>query len=102
MNPPIIDAHHHIWELKRVPWLQGPIQPRIFGEYAALKRDYTGEEFRRDLDRCGVTQSVYIQINVAPGDEVVETAWVQESAEKYKVAQGIVAYTNLADPNVGA
>ncbi|HEY4370518.1 MAG TPA: amidohydrolase family protein [Burkholderiales bacterium] len=102
MNDPIIDSHHHIWELKRVPWLQGPIQPRIFGEYAALRRDYPGSEFRRDLESRGVTESVYIQINVAPGDEVAETAWVQESADQHGIAQGIVAYANLADPNVGA
>lgn len=39
MAPTIIDAHHHIWALQHVPWLQGPMQPRIFGEYAGLRRD---------------------------------------------------------------
>lgn len=102
LNNDLIDAHHHIWELKRIPWLQGPMQPRIFGEYSALRRDYLGDEFRRDLDRHGIAQSVYIQINVAPGDEVAETAWVQASADSHGVAQGIVAYANLSDPNVGA
>lgn len=102
MNPPLIDAHHHIWELKRIPWLQGPIQPRIFGEYSALKRDYLGDEFKRDLARHGITQSVYIQINVNPGDEVAETAWVQENADAHGIMQGIVAYANLSAPDVGA
>ena len=101
MTAPIIDAHHHIWELGRVPWLAGPILPRIFGEYSALRRDYLTEEFKADLKRHGITKSVYIQINVAPGDEVAETAWVQGEADKHSVPNGIVAYANLADPNVG-
>ena len=27
----MIDAHHHIWEQRDLPWLLGPEQPRIFG-----------------------------------------------------------------------
>jgi predicted TIM-barrel fold metal-dependent hydrolase len=100
MTEPIIDAHHHIWELKRIPWLQGPIQPRIFGEYSALRRDYLAEEFKRDLAPHGITKSVYIQINVNPGDEVDETAWVQGVADQHGVPSGIVAFANLAAPDV--
>jgi len=102
MTEPIIDAHHHIWELKRIPWLQGPMQPRIFGEYAALRRDYLAEEFKRDLAPHGITKSVYIQINVNPGDEIDETAWVQGVADKHGLPSGIVAFANLAAPDVAA
>jgi predicted TIM-barrel fold metal-dependent hydrolase len=101
MTGAIIDAHHHIWELQRVPWLAGPMQPRIFGTYAALRRDYLAEEFRRDALACGVTRSVYIQINVAPGDEVAEVDWVQDAADRAGLPSGIVAFADLAAPNVG-
>ncbi len=102
MTPAIIDAHHHIWELKRIPWLAGPMQPRIFGEYAALRRDYLAEEFKRDLAAHGVSQSVYIQINVARGDEVAEVEWVQGAADHHGLPSGIVAYADLAAPDLGA
>lgn len=102
MSEAIIDAHHHIWELRRVPWLSGPVLPRIFGEYSALRRDYLAGEFKRDLARHGITQSVYIQINVNPGDEVAETAWVQGEADRSGVPSGIVAYADLAAADVGA
>ena len=36
----MIDSHHHIWRQQDLPWLLGPEQPRIFGEYAGIKRDY--------------------------------------------------------------
>jgi predicted TIM-barrel fold metal-dependent hydrolase len=101
MTEPIIDAHHHIWELQRVPWLQGPMQPRIFGAYAALRRDYPATEFRHDLAPHGIVKSVYIQINVGQGDEVDETAWVQSQADAHGAMDGIVAFADLASPEVG-
>ena len=36
----IIDAHHHIWRQADLPWLVGPMQPRIFGPYEPIRRDY--------------------------------------------------------------
>ena len=40
---PIVDAHHHVWDLRadRHPWLQdeSPI-PFRYGDYRALRRDY--------------------------------------------------------------
>jgi len=78
------------------------MQPRIFGEYAALRRDYLAEEFKRDLAPHGITKSVYIQINVNPGDEIDETAWVQGVADKHGLPSGIVAFANLAAPDVAA
>ena len=41
----IIDAHHHIWRQADLPWLMGPMQPRIFGPYAPIRRDYTINEY---------------------------------------------------------
>jgi predicted TIM-barrel fold metal-dependent hydrolase len=36
----IVDAHHHIWRRADQPWLNGPMVPRIFGAYEAIRRDY--------------------------------------------------------------
>ena len=99
---PIIDAHHHIWELARIPWLNGPMQPRIFGEYSALRRDYLGAEFAGILRRRGVVQSVYIQLNVAPGEEVEEVAWVRAQAEANAFPMAVVAYADLSSPDLPA
>ena len=40
----------------------GPPVPRIFGDYAALRRDYLADEFVRDVTAQGVVKSVYVQI----------------------------------------
>jgi predicted TIM-barrel fold metal-dependent hydrolase len=102
MPEPIIDAHHHIWRLAAMPWLQGPPVPRIFGEYAALRRDYSIEDYLAEARPCGVVQSVFVQANVAPGREVAEVALGAEAAARTGFPQAITAFADLAAPGVGA
>ena len=47
----IVDAHHHIWRQADMPWLSGPMQPRIFGPYEPIRRDYLIDEFLRGSRR---------------------------------------------------
>ena len=51
MNQPIIDSHFHIWRQEDLPWLKGPIVPRIFGPYEPIRLDYPIEEFLDDQSR---------------------------------------------------
>ena len=62
----IVDAHHHIWRQADLPWLSGPMQPRIFGPYEPIRRDYPIREYLADIAGSGVTRSVYVQANWAP------------------------------------
>ena len=97
---PIIDAHHHIWQLAKTPWLQGPPVPRIFGAYEPLRRDYPIEEYIGEARACGVTKSVFVQVNVAPHEEVDEVAWVQSVADRAGLPQAITAFADLAADDV--
>jgi predicted TIM-barrel fold metal-dependent hydrolase len=103
----IIDAHHHIWRLADLPWLAGPPVPRIFGDYTPLRRDYPVEEFVAAVRPHCVVKSVYVQVNVGPGKEVDEVAWVQSVADlpgfpNGGFPHGIVGYADLAAPDVAA
>jgi predicted TIM-barrel fold metal-dependent hydrolase len=94
----IIDAHHHIWRRRDLPWLDGPMQPRIFGPYESIRRDYPIGEFLSDLAGCGVTQSVYVQANWAKDRFEDEVAYVQQAADETGFPQAIVGYADfLAD-----
>ena len=44
---PVVDGHHHIWRQADLPWLVGPMQPRIFGPYEPIRRDYPIERISR-------------------------------------------------------
>ncbi|MCA6119414.1 amidohydrolase family protein [Bradyrhizobium sp. WSM 1738] len=91
----IVDAHHHIWRQADLPWLIGPMQPRIFGPYEPIRRDYPIEEYLADLAGSGVTRSVYVQTNWANDRFEDETAWVQGTAKDHGWPHAIVAYADF-------
>ncbi len=95
----IIDAHHHIWRQADLPWLLGPTQPRIFGAYDAIKRDYPIEEYLEDIAGSGVEKSVYVQANWAPNWAEDEVAWVQETADRTGWPHAIVGYCDMTVPD---
>jgi predicted TIM-barrel fold metal-dependent hydrolase len=96
----IIDAHHHIWQMKNLPWLVGEPVPRIFGQYESIRRDYPIEEYLADIRDCGVRKTVYVQVNWIPHQEVDETRWVQSIADKFGCPNAIVGFADLARSNV--
>jgi len=53
----LVDAHFHIWRQADLPWLLGPMQPRIFGPYEPIRRDYPVEEYLADCRPEGVTEA---------------------------------------------
>lgn len=102
MPPLVVDAHHHIWRQADLAWLQGPPQPRIFGEYAAIRRDYPIEEYMAEARAAGVVRSVYVQTNWPAGRDEEEVAWVQAVGDRDGFPHAIVGYADLAAPTVGA
>ncbi|MEM7176324.1 MAG: amidohydrolase family protein [Pseudomonadota bacterium] len=96
----MIDAHHHIWLQKDLPWLLGPERPRIFGPYAPIKRDYPIEEFRQDVDGTGIEKSVYVQANWAPNWAGDEIAWVHAVADRTGWPHAIVGYADFTRPGL--
>ena len=36
-----VDTHFHVWDLQAnyYPWLTDKVQPRVIGEYAAIRKD---------------------------------------------------------------
>jgi predicted TIM-barrel fold metal-dependent hydrolase len=97
----IVDGHHHIWRQADLPWLQGPMVPRIFGPYEPIRRDYPIEEFLADLDGTGVEKSVYVQTKWPKSGAVDEVAWVQATADAHGWPHAIVGYADFLDDAVG-
>jgi len=96
----IIDAHHHIWRRKDLPWLLGPMQPRIFGPYEAIRRDYPMSEYLTEIANWGVAKSVYVQVNWAPNWFEDEVAWVSRVAAETGWPQAIVGYADFTQADV--
>ncbi len=96
----MIDAHHHVWLQKDLPWLLGPEQPRIFGPYKPIMRDYLIDEFLKDIDSTGITKSVYVQANWAPNWAADEVAWVQSVANETGWPHAVVGYADFTVEDV--
>ena len=96
----IVDGHHHIWRQADLAWLSGPMQPRIFGPYEPIRRDYPIEEYLADLEGTGVTRSVYVQTNWPNGQFEDEAAWVQQTADAHGRPHALVAYADFSVDDV--
>jgi predicted TIM-barrel fold metal-dependent hydrolase len=91
----LVDAHHHIWRRRDLPWLDGPMQPRIFGAYEPIRRDYPINEYLADIAGCQVTRSVYVQANWAKASFEEEVAYVQRASDETGYPHGIVGYADF-------
>jgi len=96
----VVDAHHHIWRRADLPWLDGPLQPRIFGPYEPIRRDYPIGEFLADIAGCDVTKSVYVQANWAKDAFEDEVAYVERAATESGYPHAIVGYADFLSPDV--
>ena len=96
----IVDAHFHVWRQADLPWLAGPMQPRIFGPYEAIRRDYPMAEYLADIAGSGIGKSVYVQANWRPDRAEAEVAWVESVALETGWPHAIVGYADITVPDI--
>ena len=101
---PIVDAHHHLWQLSggplRHPWLQDPEPHEFFlGDYAALRRDYLPPDYRRDAADHNVIKTVHVEAECSRAQQVAETQWLSELNARFGMPNAIVAHAWLHTAN---
>src|ERR1044071_8391549 len=86
----IIDAHVHIWDLKKAeyPWLHGDL--------SILNQNWSIEQISDERKEAGVTEGVLVQAssNKEDTDLMLETAYATNWIT------GVVAWLPLMDPKV--
>ena len=101
--PPLIDPHHHLWDLERnrYPWLQErPLRLRVEGDVSPIAKSYLLEDYWADARNQNVVKSVHVEGGWDPSNPVGETAWLQRLADKHGFPHGIVAHAELDAPDV--
>ncbi len=91
---PIVDAHHHVWDLalKAHPWLVGaPLASFRYGDYSALRRCYLPADYRRDTARFNVVKTVYVEAEWDRRDPIGETRWMHDIAAREGLPHAMVA-----------
>jgi predicted TIM-barrel fold metal-dependent hydrolase len=83
---PIIDAHHHFWDLARNPhpWLRDlPMIPFRYGDYGALRgRDFLPPDYDAAAAGLPVVASVTMEGEWDPRDPLGEARWVAALAAR--------------------
>jgi L-fuconolactonase len=98
--PDLVDAHFHIWDKTSLPWLNGPIVPRIFGPYKTIQRDYLIDEYLADARPSGLTKAVYVQANWARAAFEDEVRFVERQAAEAGFPIAVVAYADFTVDDV--
>ncbi|AKM02645.1 amidohydrolase family protein [Burkholderia pyrrocinia] len=100
MPDALVDAHHHLWRLDadaHYPWLQTHYDPAhfMFGDYAALCRDFGVDEFRHAAQRAPIVASVHVEAERARDEALAETRWLHEVAAVHGLPSAVVAWVDL-------
>ncbi|WP_321796064.1 amidohydrolase family protein [Burkholderia sp. BCC1988] len=100
MPAALVDAHHHLWQLgagAHYPWLQDRYDPAhfMFGDYAALCRDFGVDDYRHAAQRAPLVASVHVEAERARDEALAETRWLHEVAAAHGLPSAVVAWVDL-------
>jgi len=91
VEPMLIDAHHHLWELARgYDWLADPA-------FAPIRRDFGVPDLRAELRAAGVDRTVLVEAGRGDLDEVGEFLAIAGRTEEIA---GVVGWVDLTDPGL--
>ncbi|MEV5957759.1 amidohydrolase family protein [Streptomyces sp. NPDC051987] len=93
---PLVDAHHHVWDLDRrpQPWLDEP-------GHEAIRRSHGIEDLRRAADRPLAGRRLTSTVVVQCVTSVEETADLLDLADQDPLAGAVVGWADLTSPAVG-
>ena len=100
---PIVDPHHHLWDLERFsyPWLSArPLPASVAGDVAPIAKSYLLDDYLADTAKQNVVKSVHVDAGFDPSQPVEETRWLQSIADQRGFPHGIVARAELHRPDV--
>ena len=100
---PIVDPHQHFWDLDRNyhPWLCDPVPIAFrYGDYAALKRNYLPDDYRRDAARYRIVKTVHIEAEWDRADPAAETRWLGRLHAQFGLPSACVGHAEPDRPDI--
>ncbi len=99
---PVIDPHHHLWDLRlgRHAWLAPkPGKEQSLGDLARLRQNYLVEDYLVDSAGQKVVATVHVEAAWDEEDCLGETRWLETLDKQRGVASRYVAHVPLRSPN---
>ncbi|MFT5448551.1 MAG: putative TIM-barrel fold metal-dependent hydrolase [Gammaproteobacteria bacterium] len=100
---PIVDAHHHFWDvsLGKHPWLcREPWIHMRYGDYGAIRRNYMPADYLADAAGFNVVKTVYVETEWDPDDPIGEVDWVKQVMHTHGYPHAVVAQAWMDADNV--
>ena len=103
-----VDTHVHYYDMQHpelfyAHWQPGVPHPSLGNQIQKLaERNYIAEDYIAETRNANVTKAVHVQAAIGSKDPVKETEWLQEAADRTGFPHGIVAYSDLSDPDAEA
>jgi len=104
---PVIDPHHHLWDLslKRHPWLEKAREEddeMVFGSLTPILRNYGVGEYRADAARQNVVATVHVEAGWSDDDPLDESRWLDGLDHENGIAERYIARVRLDAPDAVA
>jgi predicted TIM-barrel fold metal-dependent hydrolase len=102
---PIVDAHHHLWDLSagHYPTKQDQYDKNFFlGDYRKICRDYMPTDYVDALKGYHVIGSVHIQAARAMDEQVAETEWLETMHQQFGLPSVVVGHVSFIQPDCAA
>lgn len=103
---PVIDPHHHLWDLSlgRHPWLERARATggeMVYGSLAPILRDYGVEDYRADAANQNIVATVHVEAGWSDAHPLEESRWLNVLDRSSGVARRYVARVPLDSPDAG-
>lgn len=102
---PIIDAHHHLWDLSlgRHPWITGGSDAlKALGDVAYLKHDYLVPDLLKDIGPQNIVGSVYVEAAWdRTRDPQEEVDWLAALPRPAGIAARCISWAHLQAADAG-
>ena len=91
---PIIDAHHHFWDLslKKNPWLNSDKQiPFRYGNYKSICKNFLTTDYFEVSKNHNIVKTIHMETEWDPNDPIGETEWLHKLFENTGFPNALVA-----------
>lgn len=100
---PIIDAHHHLWDLQgtgHYPWLQDQYDDDFFlGDYHRLRTTFMPPQYRDMIAGFSIIGTVHVEAERSRSEQYEETAFLTEVGKDHGIPSAIVGHVDFTQPD---
>ena len=99
---PILDAHHHFWDLDKLyyPWLQdSPRHGFFLGDQRPLVENFLPVDYKARIGQHRVVGTVHVEAEADRSLQLEESAWLTELNATFGLPHAIVGHAWFDTPN---